>query len=91
MGCSSAVGNSGPAAKPFKKAASKSPNLPRKPDAGGKGEVGGAALGVGVMVGGLGGGVVSRAYSGSGTLHPLTSGDEGSSITVSVEDLDTVS
>lgn len=91
VGCSSTTSNAGAVAKAFKKAASKSPNLPRKPDAGGKGEAGAAATGAGASSGASLGSSVNRGYSGSGTLHPLTSGDESSSVTVSVEDLDTVS
>ena len=90
-GCSSATSNTSAMAKAFKKAASKSPNLPRKPDAGGKGETGVAATATGIAGGGSLGSTVNRAYSGSGTLHPLTSGDESSSVAISLEDLDTVS
>ncbi|KAK7091697.1 hypothetical protein V1264_009350 [Littorina saxatilis] len=91
-GCSSATStNLGAQSKAFKKAMSKSPNLPRKPEPGGKGEtgVGSTASSAAATGGGLGGGV-NRAYSGSGTLHPLMSGDESSSVALSVEDLDTM-
>ncbi|KAL8561540.1 hypothetical protein ACOMHN_057233 [Nucella lapillus] len=89
--------------KAFKKATSKSPSLTRKPDAGGKGEGGpglvasgggsGSGGSSGGGGGGGGGGSANWGYAGSGgNLHPppSTSGDESSSVTVSVEDLDTV-
>lgn len=80
--------------KAFKKAASKSPSLPRKPDVGAKGEMtatgnmatssGSGGVGAGGALGG-----VNRAYSSSSNLHPVLGADDTASVTVSVEDLDT--
>ncbi|XP_076456974.1 transmembrane and coiled-coil domain protein 3-like isoform X2 [Babylonia areolata] len=103
---STSTAGGGSSSKAFKKATSKSPSLPRKPDVGGKGEgagglvSGGGGGGGAVLIGGGPGGGVGGTmavggwtYPSPGTLHPLhppTSGDESSSVTVSVEDLDTV-
>lgn len=95
---SGATANVASSTKPFKKASSKSPSLPRKP---------GSTVGIeNASMGGVGDSISSsglascslvaatanlnRAYAGSGTLHPPISGDDSSSVTVSVDDSETV-
>ncbi|XP_025089033.1 transmembrane and coiled-coil domains protein 1-like isoform X4 [Pomacea canaliculata] len=78
--------------KVFKKSASKSPNLPRKPGISTAETLGSGSGGDPAAFCPVTGtsGSVNRAYTGSGTLHPPASGDDSSSVTVSIEDLDSV-